>query len=749
MIIGALLIVVISLVFIDYFYYNYYENNLKAHALDNLVLVADEKKSQVFDFLRRISAITIDFSSDNFIKNSVKEIISGNESAVRELNAYLSSAQALIDKSIVGINIINSDGFIIASTADSEIGINELENNYFLKAKDLDRGSAYIGDVELLHHFGFNVAGFAVATPLIDGDAGNKKLGVIVNYINAKELSLILSGPAREAKIVGGKLFSTKKLELKKIFEAYLVNQGGLMITESRFIENSVLKQRVDTIPVKNCLNYKETKGNYENYLGIKVIGVSACVDGWTLILEMEEQEVFSEMANIKRSMILMLALIMIFIGLAVFYFVKETLRPLKALSEAAKKVGEGDLTQEVKIGFYDEVGQLAEVFNKMTHQLRESYAHLGQQVEEQTANLQKFKLAVENTSDHIIITDSDARILYANKAAEKTTGYLIGEMIGKTPSLWGKEMPLEFYQKMWKTIKTDKKVFNEEITNKRKNGEKYDAEVSISPILDKAGNLVFFVGIERDITHRKEVDRAKTEFVALASHQLRTPLTIINWYSEMLLSENFGTIAGKQKEYLEEIYNTNKRLVKLVNALLNVSRIDMGTFAVDPEIIDLKEIVESVFDEFKLSLQDKKIEIKTDFADDLPKISADKKLIRIIFENLISNSIKYTPKMGKINVSVKPKDNDILIMVADTGCGIPKNQQDKIFTKLFRADNAREIDTTGTGLGLYIVKSVINYANGKIWFESKEGKETIFYITIPKSGMAKKEGLKGLIGSK
>lgn len=150
--------------------------------------------------------------------------------------------------------------------------------------------------------------------------------------------------------------------------------------------------------------------------------------------------------------------------------------------------------------------------------------------------DLLKFKLAVENSSNHIIITDVDGKILYANKAAEAVTGYSKNEMIGQRPSLWGNQMGQEYYKNFWHVIKNEKKTFVGEVNNKRKNGEQYIAAVSISPVLDEKGVIKFFVGIERDITKEKEIDRAKTEFVSIAAHQLRTPLAIIRWYGEMLL---------------------------------------------------------------------------------------------------------------------------------------------------------------------------------------------------------------------
>ena len=278
-----------------------------------------------------------------------------------------------------------------------------------------------------------------------------------------------------------------------------------------------------------------------------------------------------------------------------------------------------------------------------------------------------------------------------------------------------------------------------------RKDGTKFPAGITVTPFVWQ-GKIVGTILVFRDITVEKEIDQMKTEFVSLASHQLRTPLSTINWYAEMLLAGDAGKINKEQKEYLQEIYIGNQRMVELVNSLLNVSRIELGTFAVDPEMASLKEMAESVFDELKPQITEKKMQITKKYDKKLSKVNVDTKLMRIVFQNLLTNAVKYTGEKGKINLEIKRRVKDIMVIVSDNGFGIPKKQQAQIFTKMFRADNVKAKDTTGTGLGLYIIKSIIEQsAHGKIWFESVEGKGTTFYFTIPLTGMTKKEGSKAL----
>lgn len=357
-----------------------------------------------------------------------------------------------------------------------------------------------------------------------------------------------------------------------------------------------------------------------------------------------------------------------------------------------------------------------------------------------------KFQEAVQNASDHIVITDPDGIIVFANKSVSRITGYSPKEVLGtKAGKLWGGLMGQQFYENFWEIIKNKKKIFEGKIQNVRKNKEKYFAYVSVSPILDKLGNLIAFVGIERDITKEVQIDKAKTEFVSLASHQLRTPLSAINWYAEMLLAGDAGKLRTQQQNFVKEIFEGNQRMVKLVNSLLNVSRIELGTFGIEPEKVDIQDIAQTVVKELKPSIRTKKIQFTATIAKTIPKINLDIKLTSIILQNLLSNAIKYTPEKGKVQLTIKKSNTSLLIDVKDSGFGIPEHEKNKIFTKLFRAENVQSQDTEGTGLGLYIVKNILDESGGSITFISQENKGTTFSVIIPLSGMKSKKGSKGL----
>jgi len=348
----------------------------------------------------------------------------------------------------------------------------------------------------------------------------------------------------------------------------------------------------------------------------------------------------------------------------------------------------------------------------------------------ERTEDLQKFKLAVESTDNHVIITDPNGIILYANKAAEKITGYSISEMLGGRPSLWGNQMGKEFYKKMWHVIKEKKNTFIGEVNNKRKNGQEYFAEIHISPILDENNNIKFFVGVERDITEEKKMDQTKNEFVSIASHQLRTPMTGIKWVIERFLkTEN---LTAKGKEYLEDIHVSMERLSMLVNDLLNFSRIEEKTIKVSVTKFDLNDFVKNNLKEWAALFEKKKIENEfMNFPGD-SMIETDINILGNILQCLVSNAIEYTPENGKVGIFVRKKEKTYVIEVNDTGIGIPKSEQDKMFKKFIRASNAKLVKPDGTGIGLYIAKQSAALLGGEVYFESEENVGSTFYVELP-----------------
>lgn len=227
--------------------------------------------------------------------------------------------------------------------------------------------------------------------------------------------------------------------------------------------------------------------------------------------------------------------------------------------------------------------------------------------------------------------------------------------------------------------------------------------------------------------------ERLKTDFITLSSHQLRTPLSAIKWFAEILMTQRNGKLNKKQVEYLKEIQHSTERAISLVNDLLQVSRVDQKKMHLDLSEIDSINLLEEVVESYHSLMVNKNLTFHMEIINGpLPIIKGDKVKIRRVMQNLLLNAIKYTPKGGHIEVMLKNDTKDIICSIADNGIGIPADEQNKIFERFFRSVSATRVEPDGTGLGLYIAKALVEVHKGKIWFESQEGKGTTFYFSMP-----------------
>jgi len=353
------------------------------------------------------------------------------------------------------------------------------------------------------------------------------------------------------------------------------------------------------------------------------------------------------------------------------------------------------------------------------------------QKLEQATIELKKVQTAVENASDIIFIADPRGRIIYINRAVKNILGYRQKELVGRKPNFWMEDMPNKFFGQMWNAIYFNKKPFIGEIQDRKKNGDIFTAEIRIAPVMDKNSQILSFVGIERDITESKRLDQAKTEFISLAAHQLRTPITGVSLAAEMLLRGAVGKIGKESEEYLENITDGVQKMSEMIELFLNVSRIEMKTFPLSPRPINISQVIDENIKAILPQLKRKELEFRKSVADDLPVVNFDKKVLDIVLENLFTNAIKYTQSRGVIGIEAERYRDNITIKVFDTGCGIPEEQQKKVFDKLFRADNSSQ-KVEGVGLGLYLSKSLIEQSGGKIWLKSEKNAGSAFYVSIP-----------------
>lgn len=443
----------------------------------------------------------------------------------------------------------------------------------------------------------------------------------------------------------------------------------------------------------------------------------------------------------------LMTILCMFVFFVSIFYILlyRFVIRPVKELTHTSTLVASGDFSQKITHTSKDEIGELAILFNTMTYKLAKSAHETARAMKEKenaralsdalAHDLEKFKRAADSTSDFIIITDTLGKMVYANTAAEELSGLSHDDIFSlskATVHFWGGRTNEEQYHDIWHTIKIKKETYIGTVKNKTVFGKEYYAAVSIAPIFDEFHNVIFFVGIGKDVTQEREMENAKDNFVSLVSHQLRTPLTSIKWILELLNDPKVGSLNEKQKKFLTEAYASTKRLALLISDILSINRIEMGRHIVTKKPTDIAKLLTETIKEMEPDYKNKNLLITTQYDENIPLFDTDPILIRQVILNIFSNAIKYTEEKGIISFSVENLFDRVRITITDTGIGIPPQEQGRIFERFYRASNTQTQYTEGTGLGLFIAKTIITMCGGTIGFYSQIHHGTTIWFTLP-----------------
>lgn len=473
---------------------------------------------------------------------------------------------------------------------------------------------------------------------------------------------------------------------------------------------------------------------------------------------------------------ILVYQMIIGFIGfiicLAILFFLEKLVS--SRLAKLNQGVAEVTEKKHIILPGKDEFSQLAQSINTMSDRLQEYSKKLGEEAEklsmqikkeeEQNATLEetqkvmvniledlevsKTKISLEKAQDEALLSSigdgvyaisTESKILYINRQAEELLKIHAVDIIGKTYyDLWdiqdaqGNIIPVELRPTI-QVLKTHKKFVSSEYSHRLHDGTVFPVDLSVTPLIVN-NNLTGALIVFRDITEKKALDKAKLEFVSLASHQLKTPIGILKWYLEDLKTlPDYQNFSEKVKEYFMTISQTTQRLHTVVMELLYVSRIDDHKVKDLPTHVDVIALTNTVIKEQEVIAKEKSCIVEFLPKRDInPHLFIDAERLRDVIENLISNAIKYSFPNNTIGVVVSQENEFIRLQVTNKGIGIAKKDADKIFSKFFRAENAQLSSTEGSGLGLYIVKEYVEQWSGKIWFESQENKETTFFVEIP-----------------
>lgn len=349
-----------------------------------------------------------------------------------------------------------------------------------------------------------------------------------------------------------------------------------------------------------------------------------------------------------------------------------------------------------------------------------------------------KTQAIFENIGTGAVTTDENGMVDRINDRALKLLGFNRKEVMGKWfPKIFEafdqNKKPIELINRPITQAFLTGMPVNTRTYYRTKSGSLLPVNIIVSPIIidDKP---VGAIEVFEDASVELEIDRMKSEFISIASHQLRTPLTSISIYAQMLADGIYGDLNPAQLESMETIIKATRRMNRLISALLDISKLENGKINIKYSHIDMKKITTTIIKDHGHQAARKNIPITLSVTKGKFRVASDELLAGEIVSNLISNAIKYTPVGGKIYVSLKEKNDEIILEVKDTGYGIPKEFHDKVFTKFSRASNIESIDTTGSGLGLYLAREIANTLGGRLWFKSRENKGTSFYFSLPKA---------------
>ena len=364
-----------------------------------------------------------------------------------------------------------------------------------------------------------------------------------------------------------------------------------------------------------------------------------------------------------------------------------------------------------------------------------------------------KSEILLKSIGDGVVVIDLSGKVQLFNEPACSMTGWPQKEAVGisyesilSLDDEKGNKLP-EGQEPFHRAIASKSTVRRNDITMLSRDNRRISLSIVASPIFSGAGSVSGAIGVFRDISAEKAAARQRDEFISTASHEMRTPVAAIEGFLALALNEKVSSIDENARKYIDKAHESTQHLGNLFRDLLSITKIEDGRIKNEPEPFELGKVIKTSIDELNFKAEKKGIELKlkatqgtslTGQSDVLPLfyVNADPERIREVFINLVDNAIKFTPK-GEVNVSVEGDDKQVTVGVHDQGIGIPKDEIGHLFQKFYRVDSTKTREIGGTGLGLYLCRTIIEMYNGRIWVESEENKGSHFYFTLPRLSYA------------
>jgi len=396
-------------------------------------------------------------------------------------------------------------------------------------------------------------------------------------------------------------------------------------------------------------------------------------------------------------------------------------LEPIASLTRSVREIQKGNLDFVVNIHSQDEIGQLGEAFNQMAASLRELRRS-------DRANLlrtqRSTQLALDSLSDAVAICNPDGKIELANDAAQRLFGLVPGSTVSEAEN---EKITQMFARVCQEERPLQPRGYDKAIQIFIGDAEHFFLPQAI-PIFDQARQLVGVTLMLTDVTRLRRVDEVKNGLISRVSHELKTPLTSIRLAIHVLLGEKLGPLSPSQTEILATARQDSDRLYQVIEDLLDISRIESGRVELKLQPVNVEDLVLQVTDKVRSAFLNHRITLDIQVATDAPRVLIDPNRLQLVFDNLLSNALKYTPAGGEVKVTARPEDNLVRFAVEDTGIGIAPEYLPRIFEKFFRVPGQEHISS---GLGLTIAKEIVEAHGGAIEVASRPGKGTTFTFTV------------------
>ncbi len=418
-----------------------------------------------------------------------------------------------------------------------------------------------------------------------------------------------------------------------------------------------------------------------------------------------------------------------VFVTILVSVLIFLFLKPFQDLIKASENLANGNFNQRVDIRSGDEFESVGKSFNLMVDKISQIFQKQEQEKDIAISERSKLSEILSSMVDGIIALDFNKNIVLSNTAAQEITGFTQAELLGR-PVDTLVHLFSDTEEILSKTY--CQAPFNQTAKLVGKDGKEAKVNLSTSQLNGTVQTNVSCILIMHDLAKEEELEKMRLDFVSMASHELRTPLTSIIGYLSVFIDENKGKVESGELDLLNKSLLSAQQLLTIVQNLLNVNKIERGQSSATPTSIDYTPIITKAVEDLKGQAVQKGIILNFNPPMNLPKVLADPIGISEVIINLLANAINYTIAGGKVDISLEISPNELTTIISDTGMGIPKEAIPHLFSKFFRVSNLTQQASKGTGLGLYISKSIVEKLGGRIWVESEVGKGSKFSFTLP-----------------